>query len=110
MIGWLLVLALSRPYWPVTIAAMPHSTRTHVEVEGHVLTVANEADGDVHFRIGDRQGRFVVCEIIPTLTPVGHPFARPKVGQLIRVRGIRRVDSAHQWSEVHPVEFWEVIR
>ncbi len=101
MILALFLLALQRPYWPVTPAALPTSTRTHVQVEGRVVYVSTEADGDIHFRITDGRRHIVVCEIIPLI-----PLARPRVGQRVIVRGIRRVDTAHRYTEVHPVEAW----
>jgi len=105
MIWLLLLLSVQRPYWRVSIAALPTSTRTHVEVTGRVVYVTTEADGDIHFRLSDDHAHLVVCEIIPAI-----PLPRPTVGQRVIVRGIRRVDAAHRWSEVHPVESWWVRR
>lgn len=110
MSALLLALALSRIYYAVPIDALAKSSRTHVEITGTVTLVKSEPDGDVHFRVADAHGHFVVCEIIPTLRPA-QPFARPKLGQAVKVRGIRRQDGWHGgWPEVHPVEQWSVVR
>jgi hypothetical protein len=114
----LLVALLTRPYHVETIASLATSRSTHVEVVGLVTLVKKEADGDLHFRLTDADGRFIVCEIIPTLIPVAavdphsdEPMLleRPSVGQRVRVRGIRRYDTWHRWSEIHPVEHWEPL-
>jgi hypothetical protein len=101
----LLMLALAvRLFHHETVASMPTSHNTHVQVAGTVTMVKAEADGDVvHFRVSDSHGRFIVCEIVPY-----HPLQKPVVGQAVVVYGIRRVDNAggHGWSEIHPVEKW----
>jgi hypothetical protein len=99
----LLALALSRPYHVETVDSLKLSRHTHVQVAGTVTLVRHEADGDVHIRVSDEHGHFIVAEIIPLI-----PLAAPKVGQGIAVFGIRREDNerGHGWSEVHPVERW----
>lgn len=109
------VLALTRPYARETVASLATSRATHVEVSGQVTLVRAERDGDWHFRVSDPQGRFVVCEIVPSLTGIRTPLGfvelvPPRRGQYVRVRGIRRYDAWHQWPEVHPVERWESLR
>jgi hypothetical protein len=105
VIALLLLLAVddARIYHRVAVAQLARSTWTHVEVIGRVTLVRDEADGDIHFRVADPRGRFVVAEIIPLI-----PLARPAIGQRVIVRGIRRWDSRHRWIEVHPVEALEV--
>jgi len=106
-----------RTFHVVEIADFPTCHETHVETVGMVAYVAKEADGDLHVKLVARQSRtdggldanpedpFVVCEIIPEL-PV--PLARrPKVGDTLKVRGIRRFDDetapGHDHWEIHPV-------
>lgn len=93
-----------RVYHKVAIAMLARSSWTHVEVEGRVTLVRDEADGDVHIRLADPQGRWMVAEVIPLI-----PLPRPAVGQHVRVRGIRRWDSRHRWVECHPVETIELL-
>jgi hypothetical protein len=94
----------ARLYHPVSIVDLHRSSWTHVEVDGRVSLVRSEPDGDMHFRLADREGRWIVCEIIPLI-----PLDRPARGMRVRVRGIRRWDGRHRWAEVHPVEAWELI-
>ncbi len=103
----LLLLLIDRIYHPETIASLPRSHRTHVQVEGTVTLVRTEADGDVHIRLTDGTGHVVICEIIPLI-----PLPHPAKGQRVRVRGIRRYDNerGHGFFEVHPVEEIEVLR
>lgn len=103
MTWWLFLLAIvvSRPYHHETVDSMVRSRHTHVQVAGTVTLVRREADGDIHFRISDDKGRFVVCEIIPAIS-----MAAPLKGQAVVVFGIRRVDTEHGWPEIHPVEKW----
>jgi len=93
----------NRVYHPVTIASLAHNTFTHVEVEGRVALVRHEEDGDIHIRLEDAQGRFVVVEVIPEIS-----LTIPKVGDLVRVRGISRYDRQHHWWEIHPAEAIEI--
>lgn len=107
----ILALLVGRPYHVETVASMALSRSTHVEVTGLVTLVRKEADGDWHFRLSDQAGRFVVCEIVPSLTGiptvVGYvQLVPPRRGQRVTVRGIRRYDTWHKWFEVHPVESW----
>jgi hypothetical protein len=100
----LLVLLLlgqeeGRIYHLETPTSLAQSRWTHVELEGRVVLVKREKDGDVHFRLADAQGRWIVCELIPLIR-----LPAPKRGQQVRVRGIRRWDSVHHFAEVHPVE------
>jgi hypothetical protein len=106
--AWLLLwLTVVRPYHAETVASLGASRYTHVEVISTVTYVnRHEADGDIHFRLSDDLVRFIVCEIVPTLRALP-PLQTPVVAQRIRVRGIRRYDTAHGWAEIHPVEFWE---
>ena len=121
MIALLLMLQIaftSRPYHRETVASLAACRHTHVVVSGKVTLVRHEADGDWHIRVSDGL-RFIVAEIVPTLVPLGRlalqedqlSIEPPKVGQCVRVRGIRRFDNevGHGWSEIHPVEQLEVI-
>lgn len=111
----------ARPYHVETVASLATSRHTHVEVTGKVTLRKREADGDWHIRISDGR-RFVVAEIIPTLSKkdpateyVGGDeamgFQLPKIGDCVRVRGIRRIDNeaGHGWSELHPVEQLAIV-
>lgn len=104
---WLLLALADRRYHAVTIEQLRTSKRTHVEVVGKVTLVKREGDGDWHIRLSAGR-RYVICEIIPTLTPAT-PFTLPRVGDCARVRGIRRRDDDHAWVEVHPVESIMII-
>jgi hypothetical protein len=57
--------AISRPYHPVTIAAIADSQWSHVEVCGTVTLAKWEDDGDRHIRLSDDSGAFIVAEIVP---------------------------------------------
>lgn len=108
MIGLVLALALSRPYHPTAIASIATTHHTHVQISGTVCLVKREADGDLHFRVCDDAGHFVVCEIVPF-----HPLPMPTKGARVIVRGIRRYDDespGHHWWEVHPVESWQAAK
>lgn len=104
----LLALALTaaedRTYHPVSVCGLAATSWTHVAVTGKVALVKREGDGDIHIRLEDK-GCAAVAEIIPSL-----PLAAPKLGQRITVRGISRVDGRHKWSEVHPVEAWQIAQ
>ena len=93
-----------RLYHPETIDSIAASRHTHVSVTGRVTLVRHEADGDVHIRLTDEHGHFIVAEIVPY-----HPLAAPGLGTIITVKGIRREDNeaGHGWWEVHPVEQWD---
>lgn len=108
----LLLLALpaaaeTRLYHNETIAGLHRSRHTHVRVTGTVTYVKHEADGDLHFRLEDAAGRFVVCEIVPYRT-----LPAPRRGQVVTVEGIHRYDNeaGHGWDELHPVEQWRENR
>lgn len=100
-------LHAQRTYWHATIAQLaaggyPH---THAELDSVVVDyVRAEADSDYHIRLRDPRdtipSHFVVAECIPSL-----PCRHPKLGQIISVRGIYRIDAEHLWSELHPVEW-----
>jgi|SRR5213592_872114 len=94
----ILLLALSRPYFPVDICQLDSTNHTHVQVTGKVTKIHTEADGDIHIRVVN-QGCFVILEIIPSL-----PMISPKRGDTIIARGILRYDKQHKWYELHPVE------
>lgn len=93
--------APTRPYWTVSIdsLAVGRTTHTHVSVEGTVDLVRLEPDGDLHIRLRAKSGAFIVAECIPRL-----PCRRPRVGEILVVRGISRRDPEHGWYELHPVE------
>jgi len=100
----LLFWLLTRYYWPVSVTTMAHGNNkhTHVQVLGAVDYMRLEDDGDLHIRLrsltmGDTS--FIVAECIPKL-----PCRRPRIGEIVTVRGISRFDPEHGWYEVHPVE------
>ena len=94
----LLLLLLSRPYFPVTVCGMKANHHTHVSVSGKVTLVKHEPDGDLHMRI-ENGGCSVVAECIPELR-----CKAPRVGHKVTVKGISRFDGEHHWPEIHPVE------
>src|SRR6267142_1807744 len=93
-----------RVYHLVTIAAMPTTVHTHVCVRGKATEIKREDDGDLHVRLEDPDGNFVIVESIPALKVRG---TAPKVGEWAKACGIVRFDKKHGWSELHPVERWE---
>lgn len=102
----LLLATVVRLYHPETVASVPTSRHTHIEVCGTVTLAKWEADGDRHIRVSDSDNKFIVAEIVPY-----HPLSpMPKLGQHVCVDGIRRFDNeaGHGWWEVHPVEKWRV--
>lgn len=101
------VLAAVVLYHVIAIAEFPTSGHTHVETTGRVTLVRSEADGDWHIRLEDGEGHFVVAEIVPNF-----PVRRPRRGQCVTVRGLRRFDDErnHNWWEVHPVWRLTVVR
>jgi hypothetical protein len=106
VLALLLWLAIVRPYHPVTIEQVHETRHTHIEVVGTVTLVEHEGDGDVHFRVADQQGRWIVCEIVPY-----HRLRPPVKGEVLIVRWIHRYDNevGHGWDEIHPVEAIEVV-
>lgn len=84
----------------VAIADMAKNIHTHVEATGVVQYVKVELDGDIHIRLCDDKSNCVVAECIPKL-----PCAKPKVGDVLTIRGISRFDKEanHKWFELHPV-------
>ena len=101
---WLFVAESARTYHGVSIAELGTTRWTHVSVCGIATLVKTEDDGDVHIRLEDGKGAFVVAEIVPY-----HPLQIPKKGQSVRVAGISRYDRAHSWPEVHPVEALSIV-
>lgn len=96
------LLSLQRFYWPTPLdtLAIGHQKHTHAEVRGTVVYVRREDDGDIHIKMTNPlTGRFIIAECIPQL-----PCVPPKVGSVITVRGITRLDTEHGWRELHPVE------
>lgn len=119
MTWWLLLAlaaAVSRPYHHTTVDEMKTVRRTHVQVTGLVTLVAVEADGDLHVRLADPHGHFIVAEI-PFGAPLNTADTRAQLRQVLRnggaitVFGIRRFDDdhGHGWWEVHPVERLELV-
>lgn len=94
-----------RTYHRVTIAELATTRWTHVETTGRVVYVRKQQDGDWHVTIVDSQERKAVLEIIPAI-----PLEVPRKGQVIRARGIARVDKHHAWGEIHPLEWWQASR
>ncbi len=73
----------------------------HAKVQGNVVKVSKEADGDVHIRLSAGTS-FIVCEIIPEL-----PIQKsPPTGSTITAWGIVRYDGQHKWWELHPLIGW----
>src|SRR5438128_263124 len=107
LIGLLLASALTRTFHNETVSSTHTTRHTHVRVTGTVTLVKREADGDIHFRVSDNQGRFIVCEIVPY-----HQLPAPRLHQTVTVEGIHRYDNeaGHGWDEIHPVEQWSLVR
>jgi hypothetical protein len=100
----LALLAVARLYHPETIDSLPCSRRTHVQVEGRVTLLRTEADGDLHIRLSDARGYFIVLEVIPEMS-----LPAPTLGSMIRAQGITRYDREHRWFELHPLESWALV-
>ncbi len=97
----LLLLALTipgRPYARVPLEQVATSRRTHIETCGPVAYVRQQQDGDWHITLDNGRAK-VVVEIIPAI-----PLTPPRKRQIVVVRGIRRVDEWHHWTEIHPAE------
>lgn len=69
----------------------------YAEVTGKVEAAYDEADGDIHIRLGDGSGHIIIVECIPEL-----PCPKPPVGSTQTMRGITRWDGLHKWCELHP--------
>jgi hypothetical protein len=95
------LVAVARLFHPVPLAEVPTTKWTHVQTQGTVALVKREDDGDIHIRLEDGNGHFIVAEIVPY-----HPLSAPALHACIVVRGITREDKTHKWSEIHPVEGW----
>jgi hypothetical protein len=100
----ILLWLFTRFYWPVTIWALATGQvrHTHVQVTGKVASVRFEDDGDLHIKLqstAPRDTSWIIAECIPRM-----PCRRPRVGEIVTVRGISRRDPEHGWYEVHPVE------
>ncbi len=84
------------------------STKTKVAVEGIVDKIAKQPDGDYHIIVRpqyDPVGLYLVTEAIPEIT-----LSLPKEGDYIKIWGIVRFDTLHNWWEIHPVIGWEKIK
>lgn len=105
VLWWLLTLdPPGRRYHPVTVSALASTLWTHVEVEGLVVYVRHQHDGDWHITIA-AEGKLAVVEVIPAI-----PLPVPPRGSWVRVRGISRYDRDHGWQEIHPAEQIFVLR
>lgn len=114
---------LKRVFHVVNIPEFATCHETHVETIGLVAYVKHEADGDLHIKLvshasvtdgatdANPDEPFVVCEIIPEL-PIPLP-RKVKVGDTLKVRGIRRFDDetapGHQHWEIHPVTYAKIL-
>jgi hypothetical protein len=78
---------------------------THVCTTGVVASVSAQRDGDIHIKVADGAGRFIIAEIIPGLRVLTPP---PRVR--VRVCGIRRYDDSHRRWELHPLESWSTAQ
>lgn len=108
---FLALLALTsqegRRYWEIPIERMATTTRTHVCVTAALVYRRKQRDGDWHLTIAKTVKGVeykVVVEIIPAL-----PLVVPRVGQVITACGIRRIDEAHRFVEIHPAESIAVL-
>src|SRR5258708_28523284 len=91
------------PTTSISTVAAGKWKRPRASLTGVVSAIHKEADGDVHIRIEDGTGNFVICEQIPEL-----PLKTlPKVGDKIVAKGIVRYDGEHGWWELHPFISWK---
>lgn len=84
------------------------STKTKISVEGIVDKIARQPDGDYHMVIRQQYipaGLFLVTEFIPEIK-----LPLPKEGDRIKIWGIIRFDTLHNWWELHPVIGWETVK
>lgn len=95
--------AEDRTYHPVALKDIATTRWTHACTIGRVTRIKREGDGDVHIRIDDREA-FIVLETIP-----GLPLKRPPLHVWIEACGITRLDRAHKWGELHPLERWWLL-
>jgi hypothetical protein len=92
-------------YHTVALKDLATTVHSHACVVGTVAFKAREADGDLHIRLTDDAGYFIVAEVIPRI-----PIVAPKTGQRVEICGITRIDRFHRtkeypdgWPELHPV-------
>ena len=79
------------------------STKTKVAVEGVVDKIAHQPDGDYDVIIHPPYvPLFLVTEFIPEIK-----LPLPRGGDHIKIWGIVRFDTLHNWWELHPVIGWE---
>ena len=81
------------------------SQKTKVAVDGIVDKVAKQPDGDYHIIMRPQYvplGLYLVTEVIPEIT-----LPLPQAGDHIKIWGIVRFDTLHNWWEIHPVIGWE---
>jgi len=100
----LLLFGEAPNYHHIAIKDIPRFLYPRACVVGLVGRVREEADNDIHFRVSDTAGRFVVAEIIEQI-----PLPRPKQGQRIEACGGVRYDKAHRWYELWPLLSWQPL-
>ncbi|MBI3627935.1 MAG: hypothetical protein HY220_04320 [Candidatus Sungbacteria bacterium] len=81
------------------------SKKTKVTVEGVVNIIAPQPDGDFHVVIKAPDESLLVTEFIPEIKNLPLPTA----GDRIKIWGIVRFDTFHNWWELHPVIGWQKI-
>ncbi|MBA3733530.1 hypothetical protein H0W91_04125 [Patescibacteria group bacterium] len=81
------------------------STKTKVAVEGTVLSITLEPDGDYHMVVTNSVGLPLVTEFIPEIPSL----PTPAIGDKVKIWGIVRFDEPHNWWELHPVIGWKKI-
>lgn len=83
------------------------STKTKVVVDGIVEKIAKQPDGDYHIVMRPQYipvGLYLVTEAVPEIK-----LPLPKEGDHIKIWGIVRFDTLHNWWELHPVIGWEKL-
>lgn len=83
------------------------SKKTKISVEGIVVNVVQEPDGDHHAILRPDAipfGLTLVTEVIPEI-----PLPLPQKGDRIKMWGITRFDILHNWWELHPVIGWQKL-
>ncbi len=83
------------------------STKTKVAVEGIVEKIAKQPDGDYHIIMHPEfnpLGLYLVTETIPEIK-----LSIPNEGDNIKIWGLVRFDTLHNWWELHPVISWEKL-
>lgn len=83
--------------------------RRDITRKGKVVSLIQEADGDVHVWLKARNGKKILCEVIcnermPICAGYSKRVVLPKLGTGVTIVGDYCYDRRHKWYEIHPVK------